>query len=58
LDDADSEGLVAEYRLKEISDEIVQLRQFADVEPANHLLINLLEAERQTILKHYIKAVS
>ncbi len=52
-----AEGMLVEARLREISDEIVQLREFVSVEPNNQLLINLLEAERQTIKHHYITAV-
>ena len=49
--------MLVEARLREISDEIVQLREFVSVEPNNQLLINLLNAERETILKHYIRVV-
>jgi len=52
-----AEGMLVEARLREISDEIVQLREFVSVEPNNQLLINLLEAERQTIKHHYITVV-
>lgn len=52
-----AEGMLVEARLREISDEIVQLREFVSVEPNNQLLINLLVAERETILQHYIRAV-
>lgn len=52
-----AEGMLVEARLREISDEIVQLREFVSVEPDNQLLINLLVAERETILQHYITVV-
>lgn len=52
-----AEGMLVEARLREISDEIVQLREFVSVEPNNQLLINLLVAERETLKHHYITAV-
>jgi hypothetical protein len=53
----EAEGIIAELRLREISDELTQLRQFLDVEPGNMLLIELLELERATIKEHFIKVV-
>ena len=53
-----AEGMLVEARLREISDEIVQLKDFVSVEPNNQLLINLLEAERRTIIQHYIVVVN
>jgi hypothetical protein len=53
----DVESIRAMYRLREISDEIVALKAFAEAEPANVLLINLLEGERSIIKKLFIRAV-
>lgn len=42
-------------RLREISDEIVALRMYILEEPANELVIELLEIERKDILKEVIR---
>lgn len=53
----DVESIKAFERLRQISDEVVALRAFEEAEPANILLINLLEAERDLIKKLYIRVV-
>lgn len=53
----DVEGMIAEFRLREISDQIVQLKMFLDSEPNNIILINLLQHERDVIKKNYIRVV-
>jgi hypothetical protein len=49
LEDISGERL--EERLRAISDEIVALRSYIDEEPANEILIGLLEQERNEIWK-------
>lgn len=50
-------GLLAGERLKEISDEIAQLKVFLEQEPNNAILINLLEGERSALKKQFIRSV-
>jgi hypothetical protein len=50
-------GLLAGERLKEISVELAQLKVFLEQEPANQILINLLERERKELIKEFIRAV-
>lgn len=52
-----TDGEIAEKRLREISDEIVTLRDYLTEYPGNRLLIDLLEMERGTILEHYRKVI-
>lgn len=51
------EGMIVEIRLREISDQITQLKAYLIGEPNNALLINLLEAERRALVKEYIRGV-
>jgi hypothetical protein len=50
-------GLMAEMRLKEISKELEQLRNYLDVSPNNQYLIDRLLQERREIMKEFIRIV-
>jgi len=50
-------GLLAGERLKEISNEIAQLKVFLEQEPNNAILIALLETERSGLKKEFIRSV-
>jgi hypothetical protein len=51
-------GPYVHARLKEISDQIVDLRKYLSVAPGNAVMISVLERERKSLIKMYIKEVT
>lgn len=49
---------MVEKRLREISDQLYELRRYLSIEPGNAIMIGLLESERRELCRRYIKGVT